>query len=274
MNKYIRYVVLGLFFVLTLMFLIIPVSSVFLQSFVVDKQWSIQNYVTVFSNPYYSTALVKTIRLAIVSSIIALVIGMLVVLIFKVYFFKQYQKLIVISNLFMNFSGVQLAFAFIILFGHTGIINLLLDGFASINIYGETGLTMVFVYFQIPFAVILLMPVFEGLDSQWIQAGLMLKANPIHVVKRVYLPIMMPSITIIFTLLFANAMSAYVTPYALVGNNYGIYIIRMANLVSGDVTLNPNLASAMAVVLIVMLLAMLLVGYVMNAKERRYEITS
>ncbi len=273
MNKGLRLLILALFFVLTVMFLIIPVGSVLAQSFNEGGSFTLNHYVTIFTNAYYATALVKTTKLALMSSLIALVAGGLVVLIFKVYFFSQYQKLVVISNMFMNFSGVQLAFAFIILFGNTGIINLLMQGFTSINIYGEMGLTMVYVYFQIPFAIILLMPVFEGLQNQWMQAGYMLKASTLYMIRKVYIPIILPPITVIFTLLFANAMSAYVTPYALVGNNYGIYIIRMANLVSGDVTLNPNLASAMAMVLIVMLLVMLLIGYVMSRKERRYEIT-
>ncbi len=46
---------------------------------------------------------------------------------------------------------------------------------------------------------------------------------------------------------------AYATVYALVNTSYNLMTIRIANLVSGDLFLQPNLASALALILVLLL---------------------
>ena len=63
------------------------------------------------------------------------------------------------ANMTSNFSGVPLAFAFIILLGFNGALTLLLKQAGLIgdfNLYSKSGLILVYSYFQIPLGVLLL----------------------------------------------------------------------------------------------------------------------
>ena len=46
---------------------------------------------------------------------------------------------------------------------------------------------------------------------------------------------------------------AYASAYALTTGNFNLVTIRVASLVSGDIFLEPNLAAALAVILMVLL---------------------
>ena len=69
-----------------------------------------------------------------------------------------------------------------------------------------------------------------------------------------------PGITGTFVILFANAMGAYATAYALVGGNFNLLAIRIGSLVAGDVSTKPQLGSALAVLLGLMMLVALTVS--------------
>ena len=53
-----------------------------------------------------------------------------------------------------------------------------------------------------------------------------------------------------FVILLANALGAYATVYALTTGNFNVLPIRIAAMVSGDISLDPNMASALAVILV------------------------
>ena len=48
----------------------------------------------------------------------------------------------------------------------------------------------------------------------------------------------------------ANALGAYATVFALTTGNFNVLPIRIAAMVSGDISLDPNMASALAVILV------------------------
>jgi ABC-type spermidine/putrescine transport system permease subunit II len=64
------------------------------------------------------------------------------------------------------------------------------------------------------------------------------------------LPVLTPALLGTFVILLANALGAYATVYALTTGNFNVLPIRIAALVSGDISLDPNMASALAVILV------------------------
>ena len=50
--------------------------------------------------------------------------------------------------------------------------------------------------------------------------------------------------------LLANALGAYATVYYLTTGNFNVLPIRIAATISGDISLDPNMASALAMVLV------------------------
>lgn len=69
----------------------------------------------------------------------------------------------------------------------------------------------------------------------------------------VALPVLTPALLGTLIILFANAVGAYASAYALTTGNFNLVTIRVASLVSGDIFLEPNLAAALAVILMVLL---------------------
>jgi putative spermidine/putrescine transport system permease protein len=63
-----------------------------------------------------------------------------------------------------------------------------------------------------------------------------------------------------FVLLFANAMGAYASAYALMTSNYNLVTMRISSLVAGDIFLEPNLAAALSVLLVVILVILVTVN--------------
>ena len=161
--------------------------------------------------------------------------------------------LIAINTVLSNFSGVPLAFAMIIVFGSSGVMTLLLAKLGLTNIidiYSFNGILLSYIYFQIPLATLLLFPAISGLQKHWQENAYLLGASAFQYFFKVGLPILSPAIMGTFIILFANALGAYATAYALTSGSFNILPIRIAALIAGNLTLQPNMAAALALILV------------------------
>jgi putative spermidine/putrescine transport system permease protein len=119
---------------------------------------------------------------------------------------------------------------------------------------------MIYTYFQVPLAVLLLYPAFDALDDDWQDSAALLGASKRQYWRLIALPVIMPSVLGTFVLLFANAMGAYASAYALMGSNYNLVTIRISSLVAGDIFLEPQLAAALSVLLVAVLIVLVVVN--------------
>lgn len=127
-----------------------------------------------------------------------------------------------------------------------------------------------YIYFQVPLATLLLIPVFDSVKKEWKEAVGILGGTQRTFWFKVGIPVMMPGILGTFSTLFANAIAAYATAYALVMNNVSILPIRISEQFVGDVVQNPQLGGALAVVLMAMMvLSILLNDGIMKNNRRR-----
>jgi putative spermidine/putrescine transport system permease protein len=119
---------------------------------------------------------------------------------------------------------------------------------------------LIYTYFQIPLAVLLLYPAFDALDDDWQDSAALLGASRLQYWRLIALPVVMPAVLGTFILLFANAMGAYASAYALMTSNYNLVTIRISSLVAGEIFLEPNLAAALSALLIALLVIMVAVN--------------
>ncbi|MGR6468908.1 ABC transporter permease [Rhizobium sp. PAMB 3182] len=152
-----------------------------------------------------------------------------------------------------NFAGVPLAFAFLATLGRTGLLTLILKEAFGFNIYTHgfnllsfTGLTITYMYFQIPLMVLIITPALDGMKKEWQEAAQSLGATTFQYWTRVALPILFPSILGTLLLMFANAFGAIATAYSLTGSTFNIVPIQLYAQIRGDVLHNPNLGYALA----------------------------
>lgn len=244
---------LALFFYL---FQLAPMIWVFINSFIYEDEYSFENYQEIFDSSFMLQGFSNSLWLSIWSSLIGLMIATLLVSSLRRIDSKLRDGVIAFTNMSSNFSGVPLAFALIIILGVNGAFTLLLKQYGLIddfNLYGKWGLLSLYIYFQIPLAVLLLYPAFDALSDDWQAASALLGAKTWQYWTKIALPVLFPALLGTFIILIANAIGAYASVYALTNGNYNVITVRIASLVSGDLFLEPNLAAAISVILMAIL---------------------
>jgi putative spermidine/putrescine transport system permease protein len=162
------------------------------------------------------------------------------------------------SGVASNFAGVPLSFAFIATLGRVGLVTVLLREWFGINLYALGfnllsfwGLSLVYLFFQIPLMVLIITPALDGLKKEWREASDILGASGPQYWRMVALPILTPSLLGTFALLFANSFGAVATAYALTGSSLSIVPIVLFAQIRGDVLQDPHLGYALAFGMIV-----------------------
>lgn len=265
------------FLVLVGMFEIVPVISIIVQSFMPSGSGAgvtLDNYIRVFSEKLYQTAIINSVVIAVFSSLIGLVIAFFGEKAANEKGGKIGRLFMSLLNMVSNFSGVPLAFAYIIMLGNTGILTLIgqkygIGFLAEFPLYSTVGLMITYIYFQVPLATLLLIPVFDSVKKEWKEAVGILGGTQKTFWFKVGIPVMMPGILGTFSTLFANAIAAYATAYALVMNNVSILPIRISEQFVGDVVQNPQLGGALAVVLMALMVLSILLNDGILKKNRR-----
>ncbi|MFQ2064683.1 ABC transporter permease [Aeromonas veronii] len=244
------------FILLMILFQLAPMVWVLVGSFQTPDGWGIDYYREILSSPFYLQSFGNSLRIAGIASLAGLAIGTLGAAALRHSGERVKRVLLAFVTMTGNFSGVPLAFAFIIILGINGAVTLLLKSWGLIdgfNLYSGSGLILIYTYFQSPLALLLLYPAFDALQDEWPQAAALLGASKGQYVWHVALPVLTPALLGTLIILFANAVGAYASAYALTTGNFNLVTIRVASLVSGDIFLEPNMAAALAVILMVLL---------------------
>jgi len=252
-GRYLALLCLLPFAVFFVIFQIAPLAWVAINSVQSEAGWGVANFSKVFSSKFYLQSLQRSLEISFWSSLFGIVIATL-----GAYSLRQVDSRLrdfvsAFANMTSNFAGVPLAFAFIILLGFNGALTLLLKQIGLLedfSIYSKSGLILVYTYFQIPLGVLLLYPAFDALREDWRESAALLGANHWQYWRHIGLPVLTPALLGTFVILLANALGAYATVYALTTGNFNVLPIRIAGLVAGDISLDPNLASALAMVLV------------------------
>jgi putative spermidine/putrescine transport system permease protein len=185
--------------------------------------------------------------------------------------------LMTFSGVASNFAGVPLAFAFIATLGRMGFVTLALRnlvGFdlyaAGFNIFTFTGLTLTYLYFQIPLMILVVTPALDGMKREWSEAASMLGASQAQYWRMIALPVLWPSVLGASLLLFANAFGAIATAYALTGPSLNIVPILLYGQIRGDVLHDPNLGYALALGMLLITGLSNLAYIVLRARSERW----
>lgn len=261
------------FFVMLILFCLAPMVWVLINSVHTEQGLSLANYSDILSSPFYRQAFDNSLRISVWSSVIGLMISLLGAASLRRVSGRLRRLVVSITNMTSNLTGVPLAFAFIILVGTNGALTLLLRQWGLIEdfrLYSSNGVILIYTYFQIPLGVLLLYPAFDSLDDDWQAAASLLGARLWQYWRYVGLPVLAPAILGTFILLFANAIGAYASAYALTQGNFNLITVRIASLVSGDIFLEPNMAAALSVLLMLMLLLVTTVNQWLLKKGARH----
>lgn len=248
------------FLVFALLFLILPTLQIVTGAFRNQAgEFTFDNIVNLFT-PSILSAYWISIRISVASAFFGCLMGFLMAVGITIGGLPSWVRspLLTFSGVSSNFAGVPLAFAFLATYGRLGLITLILRDWFGVNIYALGfnilsfwGLTLTYLFFQIPLMILIVTPALDGLRREWREAALILGATNTQYWRLVALPILWPTLLGTFALLFANAFGAVATAYALTGSSLSIVPILLFAQIRGDVLQDPHLGYALAFGMIV-----------------------
>ncbi|MGH6855901.1 MAG: ABC transporter permease [Aestuariivirga sp.] len=243
------------FFIFALMFLILPTAYLMLGAFQNDAgEFTFEN-IAALSQPSIVAAYWISIKVSLASGLIGALAGLVIAIAIVRGGLPGWVRsaTMTFSGVASNFAGIPLAFAFLATLGRLGLVTVLLDSVFGFNIYSAGfnvlsfwGLTLTYLYFQIPLMIVIITPAIDGLKREWNEAAATLGATQVQYWRMVVIPVIWPSFLGTGILLFANSFGAIATAYALTGSSLNIVPILLYAQIRGDVLHNPHLGYALA----------------------------
>lgn len=231
---------------------------------------TIENYIKFFSDTYYLTVFWTTVRVALTCTIACLILGF--PLAYKLARTQTRHKnlliMLVVLPLFVG-NAVRAA-GWMTVFGIKGFLNTALIWLGIIHepleiMFTETAVIVGIIAVNLPFMVLTLQSVIEGIDRAVEEAAFSLGASPWDMFHRVLWPLALPGIIAGTILTFILGMNAYATPVLLGGPKFKM----MAPLVFGQFQLN-NWPFGAAVAFLLMATTLILTATANILMQRRY----
>ena len=238
---------------------------------------TLQNIGDLFQ-PFILNSYLLSIEVSAVTAVLGAVLGFLLAYAAIMGGLPRFVRasLVTFAGVASNFAGVPLAFAFIFTLGRTGFLTGLLKNVgwniydSGFSLYTFLGLSLTYLYFQLPLMVLIIAPALDGLKREWREASENLGASSAQYWRHVALPILTPSLLGATILLFGNAFGAYATAFALTAGSLNLVTIQIGAQIRGDVLHNPNLGYAMALGMVVVMAVSLAAYSLLQRRTSRW----
>jgi len=246
------------YIVWALIFILIPLVLVLYYSVTVTE-----NGVTVFSlanfrkflQPVYLKVLLRSVVLALVSTIICLLLGYPVAMILSGRDLSKKNALILLFVIPMWMNFLLRTYAWMTLLDRKGVINSLLDALRlpQLNIlYTDAAVILGMVYNFLPFMVLPIFSVLSKIDRSLIEAAEDLGSNSFTVFRRIIFPLSLPGVASGITMVFMPAVTTFIISKLLGGSQYTL----IGNLIEDQFmrVYDWNFGSAVSVIMMAIIL--------------------
>jgi putative spermidine/putrescine transport system permease protein len=223
--------------------------------------WTVANYIAFLSDPFHYKALFITLKISVIVTAIALVLGYPVAYLLSVSRRKHLILFLIVMPLLMDV--LVRAYGWIVLLSRSGLVNRVLvqAGFVErpIQFLGtETAVVLELLHEVLPFTILPIAAVLQRIDPALREAAVGLGANPVTAFMRITLPLSLPGLLAGTLLTFSLSMSAFVAPLVLGGGR----VAMMSILIQQQMTMLLNWpAGAAQSIVLVILVSGLLLGY-------------
>jgi putative spermidine/putrescine transport system permease protein len=264
-------VALGVLFVAPQGFLLIQSLHPNLGMGSIGSNWTLDNYVQIFSDWHYLSALLRTVWLSVVTTVCCLFLG------YPVAYFlartgNRFRGLLIVLLIApLLITIVVRSLGWIILLSDGGPANYSIQALdvssASIRlVYNNFGVVVGLVHAFLPMMIIILVGVIQQIDRTLEYAAADLGASVPLIFARVIVPLSLPGITAGCVLIFGLASTVYTTTVMLGGGRVSTTPVQIAQ--EFQMTLNYPLGAALSVVLAAITFAFALIG--MRATRARH----
>ncbi|HKU17189.1 MAG TPA: ABC transporter permease [Steroidobacteraceae bacterium] len=204
--------------------------------------WTLRHWQRLFESTLYLSLLLKTLRIALVATLLSLLIAYPVALLLSQ--LGETRRRIAITLLFVPFwvGFVVRTFAWLPILGRNGFINQTLLSLGAIEqpidwlLYNEGAVYVGLVNGYLLFMVLPIYLSLDAIDRSLREAAADLDAGPFETFRYVLLPLSLPGVASGCIMVFLLSFGAYVTP-AMLGGPSGI---MLSNLIAQQFTADNN----------------------------------
>lgn len=250
---------------------IYPIFGLFKQSIFDEKGFTLAYMAEVVTNPLYLKVMWLTLKIAAIVTVISLVVSYPVAY-FIVRTESQIWKKAILSAVLIPFwiSLLVRTFSWNILLQDQGVINKLLMGLGLISepltlLFNSTGVIIAMTHILMPYMVLSLYSVMQGIDQRLLQASQGLGAKPSKAFLHIFLPLSLPGVIAGSLLVFVLSLGFYITPALLGGANNTMIAMLIENNI--NINLNWNLASALSLLLFIVTILLVLIPFLVFRKQ-------
>lgn len=254
-------------FVLFVTFFLIPLGVLSVNSFYGHSRLSgiipiftLGNYERILTDGFYLAIVLRTLRLAFLTSVVTLVIGYPVALYLTIAPARQRAWIILFVLSPLLVSVIVRTFGWLIILGprgltHTVVHALGFDG--GIILHSESAVVLGLANVLLPFLVLSVATSLQAIDPSVPLAASSLGASPWRAFRLITVPLSLPGVVAGLLIVFSLASSSFVTPALLGGSDYKV----MSTMIYQQALILQNwpLAASFAVVLVLVVFLVLFV---------------
>ncbi len=240
-------------FVLFLMFILFPLLNILKNSLInPEGQFTLAYFKKFFSQRYYSSTLLNSIKVAIGATALSLLIGIPLAYFNTVYRLRgstMLQVLIILCSMSAPFVG---AYSWILLFGRGGTATLFLRSLFGVSIpsiYGFGGIVIVMTTKMFPLVYLYVSGALKNIDNSLLEASEGMGCTGFSRFWKITLQLCIPAILAVALMVFIRAMADFGTPL-LIGEGYRTFSVEIYKQYVGESGSSHNFAAAISVIAI------------------------
>ncbi|MDB6453532.1 ABC transporter permease [Falsirhodobacter sp. 20TX0035] len=237
---------------------LVPVIILLSGAFRTDGGWSLGNYLDFFGSSLNREVFWRTFRLGLTVTLVSAILGYGVAMAVVDKGPKTKGRLIAMLVLPLMISPVARTYAWLVILGRTGFINVGLENLGIIErplriLFTETAVFIGLIQLFFPLMVLPLISALENMPRDVVPAARVLGANWLTVFWKVILPLTKEGLVVGGTLVFVGSLTAYVTPAILGGSK----VLMLETLLYQRVSVANDYASAAVIGVILIAMSVL-----------------
>ncbi len=223
---------------------------------IVDVKFTLENYKRFFTDPDFLIVLWRSIKIAIETTIICVLIGYPIAYFIANSSEKMQGILVLLITLPMWINMLVRTYAWIGILSDGGIAQKLLSflGYTDVSLMYTNGAVILgMVYNFLPFMILQINSSLSKMDKAYIEAGADLGAGRLQIFRRIVLPLSVPGVVSGITLVFLPAVSSFFIPKLLGGGQHFLIgnVIENQFITVGEWAFGSAISMIIAVIMMI-----------------------
>ena len=253
--------------ILFIMFLLYPLFNLLKEAIYTEGRISFDGFKTFFSEYYYWSSIINSVKIAVCVMIVSLLLGIPFSYFYSFFNLKGKKVLFILCLLCTMSAPFIGAYAWILLFGNSGLFTEILKSFGirGITIYGFWGIVFVQSLKLFPLVVIYMNGAFRDIDNSLLEASESLGCKGLNRFFNIIMALTMPTILAAALLVFMRSFADFGTPI-LIGRGYSTFPVLIYSQYLGENGSNYHFAAAISVIAILVTAIIFIIQKVITNK--------